>query len=558
MQALQPGSTLQGGRYRILSTLGQGGYGITYKAQQQGLGRLVAIKEFFISIMCDRDASKSTMITASTSNTKEVERYRRKFISEAQMISRLHHPNIVSILDVFEENGSAYYVMEYVEGGSLGDRMREGAMSEAEALKYIRPVADALNYIHKQKICHYDIKPSNIMVWKDIDQPVLIDFGVSKHYDEEDNATTTTPVGLSEGYAPLEQYNAQEMTSFSPQTDIYSLGATLLALVTGKKPPTPTNILTDGLTLPAHLSTGLQTAIRQAMVLNRDKRTASVEQFLTMLGNIVQTPIVEATMVLQSDDESDILSSKYEDGTKAAIYSETFEVNGVRFKMIRVDGGTFQMGADIIQDSEADNDESPVHSVSLSTYMIGETEVTQALWMAVMGSNPSYFTGDLSRPVESVSWAKCCDFLMKLNSLTGKTFRLPTEAEWEFAARGGNQSHGYKYSGSNNIDEVAWYDRNSYVKGFLSRNYLTHPVAMKSPNELGLYDMSGNVWEWCSDWYGPYGSSSQTNPEGASSGSFRVFRGGSLFNCARFCRSSFRSYNTPGTRDYYLGLRLAL
>ena len=227
----------------------------------------------------------------------------------------------------------------------------------------------------------------------------------------------------------------------------------------------------------------------------------------------------------------------------------TITVNGVSFDMVSVAGGTFTMGATSEQGGEAVSDEKPTHKVTLSDYMIGKTEVTQELWQAVMGSNPSYFKGD-NLPVEQVSWNDCQEFIKKLNSLSGLNFRLPTEAEWEYAARGGNKSKGYKYSGSNDIGSVAWYVGNSSSK--------THEVATKYPNELGLYDMSGNVWEWCSDWYGSYNSGSQTNPKGPSSGSDRVCRGGGWGGNARFCRVSDRYCSDPGGGNDYLGLRLAL
>ena len=192
-------------------------------------------------------------------------------------------------------------------------------------------------------------------------------------------------------------------------------------------------------------------------------------------------------------------------------------LNNLTANMVYVSGGTFTMGATSEQGSDAYDGEKPVHSVTLSSFYICKYEVTQALWKAVMGSNPSNWKGD-DLPVETVSWDDCQTFIRKLNALTGKNFRLPTEAEWEFAARGGNNSRGYKYAGSNNIETVAWYDGNSGNK--------THVVGTKSPNELGLYDMSGNVWEWCQDRYGSYSGASQTNPTGASSGSNRVLRGG--------------------------------
>lgn len=217
--------------------------------------------------------------------------------------------------------------------------------------------------------------------------------------------------------------------------------------------------------------------------------------------------------------------------------------------MVAVKGGTFTMGATSEQGSDAYKDEKPAHEVTLSDYYIGQTEVTQALWKAVMGRNPSYHRED-NLPVEKVSWDDCQEFIQKLNQLTGKQFRLPTEAEWEYAARGGRKSRGYKYAGGNDIGLVAWYDGNS--------GYETHPVATKQANELGIYDMSGNVYEWCSDyWYGDYQSSSLSDPQGPSSGLFRVCRGGSYDINARHCRVSHRNCLTPDYRDGYLGLRLS-
>ncbi len=216
--------------------------------------------------------------------------------------------------------------------------------------------------------------------------------------------------------------------------------------------------------------------------------------------------------------------------------------------MVYVQGGTFTMGATSEQGSDADSDEVPTHQVTLSSFFIGKYEVTQGEWLAVMGHNPSEFKG-LKRPVEQVSWNDCQEFIRKLNNMTGKRFRLPTEAEWEFAARGGNSSRGYKFAGGDNLDRVAWYYNNSGGR--------THDVGQKSPNELGLYDMSGNVYEWCQDWYDSYSSSSQSNPTGPSSGSYRVSRGGSWSFNAWLCRVSCRSSFSPGFMLDSLGLRLA-
>lgn len=220
---LHPGDNLQGGKYRIEKVLGQGGFGITYLAIQGGLERTVAIKEFFMREACCR-ASDSRGVTLGTEGNREtVDRYRQKFLKEARSIARLNHPHIVRIIDVFEENGTAYYVMEYVAGGSLSDRVGcQGALSESEATRYIRQVADALTYIHTQRMTHLDVKPANIML-TDKDEVVLIDFGLAKQYDSATgHQTSSTPVGISEGYAPLEQYMQGGVGEFSPETDVYA------------------------------------------------------------------------------------------------------------------------------------------------------------------------------------------------------------------------------------------------------------------------------------------------------------------------------------------------
>lgn len=224
----------------------------------------------------------------------------------------------------------------------------------------------------------------------------------------------------------------------------------------------------------------------------------------------------------------------------------SFTVGNVSFKMIRIEHGTFMMGA-TPEMEEHYYDEEPVHEVTISKdYYIGETQVTQELWQAVMGNNPSYFKGN-NNPVENISCFDCWKFIWKLNELTGKHFRLPTEAEWEYAARGGNKSLHTQYSGSDDIDSVAWYDGK------------THLVAKKSPNELGLYDMSGNVWEWCNDCYGDdyYAKSPAVDPQGPLAG-FRVLRGGGCGDDPWFCRSSHRYWNCPDDGDHDCGFRLAL
>ena len=237
-----------------------------------------------------------------------------------------------------------------------------------------------------------------------------------------------------------------------------------------------------------------------------------------------------------------------------------YTVNGVSFQMVEVEGGTFKMGVDSVayETGLANIDELPAHEVTVSTFSIAETEVTQELWQAVMDSNPSNFTDDPQRPVENVSWEDCQEFINRLNALTGMNFRLPTEAEWEYAANGGNMGTGTLYSGSEDISNVAWYYSNSYVVGSGSPDYGTHAVATKEANELGLFDMTGNVFEWCSDWYGTYNEEPQTDPAGPEAGIQRVVRGGSWISTSRDSRNTSRNGEAPANRGFNIGLRLAL
>ena len=274
-----------------------------------------------------------------------------------------------------------------------------------------------------------------------------------------------------------------------------------------------------------------------------DRKTISISEG--------QTASITGTLASNAVASSN--TSGYSSGSSSmASGSNTISISvkdGISIDMVKVEAGTFMMGA-TSEMKDPYSDEKPVHQVTLTNdYYMGKYEVTQALWQAVMGSNPSNFKGD-NLPVETVNWNDCQEFISKLNSLTGRKFRLPTEAEWEYAARGGKKSRGYQYSGSRKISDVAWYEGNSRSK--------THPVGRKQANELGIYDMSGNVWEWCSDWYGSYSSSSQTNPMGSDSGAKRVRRGGSWCYIARICRSSYRYGDAPDCRGLYLGLRLAL
>ena len=229
----------------------------------------------------------------------------------------------------------------------------------------------------------------------------------------------------------------------------------------------------------------------------------------------------------------------------------TFTIKDISFTMKYVKGGSFKMGATSEQTDDAKDNESPVHRVKVSSFYMGETEVTQDLWNAVMDNNPSYFKGD-NLPVDRIKWDDCQEFIRRLNSLSNNLyhFRLPTEAEWEYAARGGKHSNGTKYSGGSEINSVAWFADNS--------SKTTHSVKSKLPNELGLYDMNGNVWEWCSDWFDNYKSKKQTDPQGPTTGIYRVLRGGSWMDRAERCRVSLRNPYWPTEGPHTVGFRIVM
>lgn len=306
--SLPVGSTLMQGKYRIVAVLGQGGFGITYKGEHTMLGTTVAIKEFFMKGACERDEN-STHVTTSQSNSELASRFRTKFLKEAKTLAALKHPNIIRVFDVFEDNGTAYYVMDYIEGNNLSDIVEDkGRLSEPLALKYIRQVANALNYLHQKKLLHLDVKPANILLDKNTGNAILIDFGVSKQYDQDGQQTSTTPPAISKGYSPVEQYaQGSNVKTFSPATDIYSLAATLYKLVTGNTPPESNLLLNEDEQLPPYPSNVSETtrnAIAECLQ-TRKKRPQSISEFLQLLDS---EPI---SNIDTPEEEDTILKSQY-------------------------------------------------------------------------------------------------------------------------------------------------------------------------------------------------------------------------------------------------------
>lgn len=279
------------GKYVVETVLGQGGFGVTYLAKHTLLEKQVAIKEFFPSEYCSRDSDTSHVTLGTQTNLEFVARLRKKFITEARNIAKLNHDNIVKISDVFEENDTAYYVMDYVEGSSLDSLVKKGgAMTEERAAKYVRGVAQALKSMHDSHIMHLDIKPANIMVRKSDDTPVVIDFGLSKEYNNTGDSPSVTINAVSHGYSPLEQYSSDGIKKFSPQTDIYALGGTLYKLVTGKSPIEASQRMEQGLEMPKTLSPKMVAIINQTMAMSRVDRPESAQKVIELLDDLTAAP----------------------------------------------------------------------------------------------------------------------------------------------------------------------------------------------------------------------------------------------------------------------------
>ncbi len=322
--SLQPNTQLQSGKYRIVRFISSGGFGCTYEAEHTMLHKRVAIKEFFPRDFCNRDSSTNQMVVGALSKKALIDKLRGKFIDEAQAISQMKHPNIVSVSDIFEENGTAYYVMDFIDGQSLSDMVNtRGHLSEAEAKKYILQVADALKYVHSLNRLHLDIKPANIMVDGE-DKAILIDFGTSKQYDELDGENTSTIVGNTPGYAPIEQIG-NDVVKFTPATDIYSLGATFYKLLTGTTPP-GANLLASGEELtpiPDTISPNVRKAITQAMQTNKNKRLQSIENFL---GLLVENVSEETELDLKNNIEGDHITNGQNTENPTLVFDENVQI----------------------------------------------------------------------------------------------------------------------------------------------------------------------------------------------------------------------------------------
>lgn len=560
--------------YQIEKVLGQGAFGITYLvntivSMQGQLGTIrtgvkVALKEFFMHKEMKREGGELIEISPDS----KVKAYAEKFRKEAQKLASLTHPNIVRVLEVFEANNTIYYSMEYLPGGSLNDYVnKRDGLPEREAIKCIRQIGSALLYLHTNKMLHLDVKPSNIMRSDTTGALKLIDFGLAKRYVDNGDPESSASLGSgTTGYAPLEQADASNEMEFSPSIDVYALGATYYKLLTAHVPDSAVDVLNSGLsTMPLvkkNVSQKSIDAIKAAMEPLKAKRLPNVQEFLDMLPRVDDDTIfyekkerklkkrwlvaILLTVLILLPSAYFLFFVKRKN---TPLQVAAFE-KALNMEMVRVEGGTFMMGSDSVSDPMADSDERPLRKVALSTFYIGRYEVTLRQWDAVMRHTTDGSSKNADFPIHNITWDDVERFIDRLNEETGREYRLPTEAEWEYAARGGRHAEKYAYSGGKQPEPVAWFAENS--------NRTVHRVGGLQPNALGLYDMSGNVWELCSDYYGPYDTLDVKDPQGPEHGVYHVMRGGSCNSSPQSCRVTFRQDNSLMSGDAVVGFRLVL
>ena len=517
-----------------------GNFAVVFKMQNQQTGELFAVKCF------------------TQDQPDRAEAY-RQIMAELRYVDAPYFINLQYIDEAIwagdYDNAFPVVVMPWVEGEPLDQHIRRLAKDDPARLHLVAYKFSVMaSWLVNQPFAHGDLKPDNILVRAD-GSMVLVDY---------DGLYVPSMRGMTsrEAGTPAFRHPNRLNMQFDEYIDDFALASINLSLYLVALKPTllQTHGAKDRLLFSDEDYRNIASSriIGEISQLSYDVQLQRLYALFLIALSEGSLQRCENRLLLLAPPQQDfhipVISSRQSAKPVAPQTSNRileFNVNGIRFNMILVEGGSFMMGATAEQGDDAYDDEKPAHKVSLDSYYIGETQVTQALWKTVMGNNPSNWKGD-NLPVETISWNDCQEFIRKLNHLTGQTFLLPTEAQWEFAARGGNRSRGYKYAGSNNLSDVAWFYDNSGEK--------THPVAQKQANELGLYDMSGNVWEWCNDWcdIGYYQSSPECNPQGPTAGGFRVLRGGGWHYDVGCCSVSGRGCDSPGNRDDHSGMRLSL
>ena len=604
--------TVLSGRYRIDVRLSKGGFGNTYQALDLTLERAVAIKEFYPQNLADRETGQ---LVAFPSKEGEYERWLQRFVREGKILAQLSHPGIVTVYDLFEEWGTAYMVMEFLEGRTLEAELHtqpEHRFSEPRVVEMITTLVNALDTIHQKGIYHLDLKPANIMVKQD-GSIVLIDFGSAK----QDFSKTTR--AYTPAYAPPELFTGE---SLGPESDLFELGMMLHELLTGIRPPSVFE-RDQNIWDPQTLSEPWRTMLIEALRLRRVHRPGSVKKWWqtyfewvrqaetgknkveprmearkpnpgvanqptqprepVKLPRTVPEPppppksplTVEANYrgsqrlrtfgfeVVTVNDQGEIIKRVQQ---QARYFSEDLG-NGVTLEMVAIPAGEFMMGSPA-DELDRDSNEDPQHRVILSAFYMGRFQVTQAQWQVVMGNNPSHFKGE-KRPVEIISWNDAQEFCKRLSQKTGRKYRLPSEAEWEYACRAGTTTP--FYFGPTITTDLANYRGTDWQFGDRTYpgNYGSGPkgqyreqtteVGSFPPNAFGLYDMHGNVWEWCEDvWHDSYKGAPTDGSAWVSGGdsNFRLLHGGSWDGNPRHCRSAFRNRYYAYNRFFDSGIRV--
>jgi formylglycine-generating enzyme required for sulfatase activity len=536
--AIPTGTKLQGGAFSIGRVLGQGGFGITYLGSDTYLKRPVAIKEFFLQ-GCVRQRASVQPSDAIT--TEDFQTAREGFLEEARRLARFQHPNICQVFQSFQENNTAYMVMEYLKGSTLHDELsRRGALAEAEAVSIICKIGEALEIVHQSNLLHRDIKPDNIMLVEG-GRPVLVDFGAAREFAA--GKTKRMTATLTPGYAPMEQYGRH--ARFGVYTDIYALGATLYHLLTGTAPiEAPDRMMGVELAPPSKVnpkvSQNVNDAVMWAMEVKVDERPQAIRDFLSVLTGKQSTPVPTPSSPNPTPGPTPSLPSTH----------STSRINPIdRSEMVFIPAGEFIMG------SEDDADERPVHKVVLGGYYIYKKPVTVAQYQKFcndtgrsMPDPPTWGWKD-EHPIVNVNWYDALVYVKWAG------VRLPTEAEWEKAARGVN---GWVYPWGNHFyQSCLWASR--FADGDIGE---TAPVGSfwSGASTYGVLDMAGNVWEWCADWYNAdyYQTLPSLNPLGPNSGKYRVLRGGSWSDVESDCfRAASRDGDYPDVMAGNVGFRCA-
>ena len=561
---LKPGDFLAEGRYRLLHVLGRGGFSTVFKAYDRLTTQTVAVKALHTQYSQDKTR-------------------RDRFFRGARKMGELQHQGIVRVIESKNvDGGYHYFVMECIGGGDLQQAVRAGGIAGTRGLSILQEVAEALDFAHRHQVVHRDVKPANILLTSD-GRAKLTDFDLVRAFDTTGGTKTGSLLGTVLYMAPEAMIAAEDA---GVAADVYSLAMTAAFILHGAEIPPSVLRGVEGFLGSLEAPQGVKAALLRATAMESQERQPSVLELWTAIEEGMRSESIQEEAPLQpkrTETNSPAvikpLKLEWSEGRDAHGEGSLLSVNGIKQRFRWIEPGTFQMGSPESEAGRFDR-EGPVHAVELTRgFWMADTPCTQALWEAVMGSNPSQFQSP-QRPVETVSWHDCLGFIDHLNALSPDLdFRLPSEAEWEFACRAGTEAATWlgdlEIVGERNaplLDEIAWYGGNSGVAFDLSNGFETRPwrekqhahtragtreVRQRKANPWALYDMLGNVFEWCRDGQRKYRAEAVEDPEGPVDSALRVIRGGSWFSYARYVRAAYRYAREPGLRDDFLGFRLS-